>query len=201
MDSGFGGSQSTKQCCKDSYSEKRSKNMNPRFGFDAIPDLVQRYWNYASPAQREREQNIMQNRAPAFQERRYLSLEDMVVLTQWKSPRTVPWVNQNGDPLVREVTRLSLSQNISEELRIEILTLLDGVQLRVASVVLHFAFVDKYPILDYRALWSLQEPQPKAYTFDLWKRYTDFCRRYIAEHQISMRDFDKALWTYSRENQ
>jgi len=175
--------------------------MNPRFPAAEIGGLEQRYWNYSSEVQRERENNIIQNTGPAFRQRGYLTKDDLVLLTRWKSPRSLPRVEQNADCFVKEVTTISLSEDTSEELRIKILTILDGVQWSIASVVLHFAFPDQYPILDYRAIWSLQEPQPATYTFDFWMQYTEFCRAYIKQHQLCMRSFDRALWTYSKENQ
>jgi hypothetical protein len=176
--------------------------MEPRFPPDDIEVLAKRYWNYQSPAQRQRELDIIDTLAPAFRQRGYLNLDELVVLAAWKSPRIVPRVrDRNNATFVREVTRTALSPAISEEMRIKILPILQGVQWAVASVVLHFGFDDPYPILDFRVLWSLQEPQPTAYTFDLWRRYTDFCRQYSKEHRVSMRLLDRALWTYSKERQ
>lgn len=175
--------------------------MNPRFPADDIDGLEQHYWNHLSEVQRERENNIIQNTAPAFRQRGYLTMGDLVLLTQWKSPRNLPRVRQNSDGFVGEVTTISLSGHTPEELRIKILTILDGVQWSIASVVLHFVFPDQYPILDYRVIWSLQEPQPATYKFDFWMQYTQFCQGYIREHNVSMRSFDRALWTYSKENQ
>jgi len=175
--------------------------MEPRFDPADIAQLEERYWNHANAAQQERERHIVEQLAPAARQRQHFTLAHLLVLAQWKSPRTVPSVERNRDEFVREVTALALSEEVSEEMRIKCLPLLHGVQWPVASVILHFGFEDRYPILDFRALWSLQEPQPQTYELDLWTRYTDFCRQYIAEHGVSMRVFDRALWTYSKENQ
>lgn len=175
--------------------------MEPRFAADDVAGLAQRYWEFSSPVQREREHSIIQTVAPAFRQRGYLTREDFILLVWWKSPRTVSRAEQNNDALLEEVTRLALSQGVSEELRIRILPVLNGVQWPVASVILHFGFENQYPILDFRALWSLQEAQPRTYSFDLWLRYVAFCRQYVVQHQVTMRDLDRALWTCSKENQ
>ena len=60
---------------------------------------------------------------------------------------------------------------------------------------------DPYPILDYRALWTLGVEKPPAYHFDLWSAYTQYCRELAREIGVSMRDLDRALWQYSKENQ
>lgn len=79
---------------------------------------------------------------------------------------------------------------------------LHGVSWPTASVVLHFWHNDPYPILDFRALWSLGfDKQPTYYTFDIWSKYTDFCRRLAKESEVSMRTADRALWQFSSENQ
>jgi len=175
--------------------------MEPRFAPTDIAPLEQRYWDHSSAVQQEREHSIVEQLAPVARQRGHFRLDDLLVLARWKSPRTIPNVERNSDQFVREVTGLALSQGVSEEMRIKCLPLLCGVQWPVASVVLHFGSEDRYPILDFRALWSLQEPQPETYELDLWLRYTDFCRQYVAEHHLSMRTFDRALWTYSKENQ
>lgn len=90
----------------------------------------------------------------------------------------------------------------SEQLRIQVWTLLAGVSWPTASVFLHFAFPEKYPILDVRALWSLKiDPPPKQYTFPFWKEYADFCRNLSLETVRDMRTLDKALWMYSKRHQ
>jgi hypothetical protein len=71
-----------------------------------------------------------------------------------------------------------------------------------ASVLLHFAHRDRFPILDFRALWSLgiDEP-PTAYTFEFWSAYTRECRSLAEAAEVSMRTLDRALWQYSKEQQ
>lgn len=61
--------------------------------------------------------------------------------------------------------------------------------------------MDLYPILDYRALWSLGIDPPPAYDFPFWRAYTLACRELAAGAGVSMRDLDRALWQYSKENQ
>ena len=58
-----------------------------------------------------------------------------------------------------------------------------------------------YPIIDYRALWSLGVTDPPPYTFDFWWAYTEHCRALAKKYRASMRVLDRALWQYSKENQ
>lgn len=76
-----------------------------------------------------------------------------------------------------------------------------GVDYPVASVVLHFCVATDYPILDVRALWSLHITKPAVYGFRFWWDYVRICRQEAACHGMTVREFDKALWQYSKENQ
>jgi hypothetical protein len=136
----------------------------------------------------------------AAQSRGHLEPEELQVLARWKTPRTAPHIERNGADFVREVTRCALSTR-SERLRIEVLTLLDGVDLPTASVILHFAHPDPYPILDYRALWAIGSNEKPPYSFEIWEPYVAFTRATAQRLNVSMRKLDRALWQFSKERQ
>ncbi len=50
-------------------------------------------------------------------------------------------------------------------------------------------------------LWSLGHAKPPAYTVDFWLAYTRFMRDLAVASGLSMRELDRALWQYSKENQ
>jgi hypothetical protein len=86
--------------------------------------------------------------------------------------------------------------------RVRALTALQGVGLPSASILLHFAHRDPYPILDERALWSLGvDPPPAYYSYELWWHYTRTCRALADEAGVSMRTLHRALWQYATEHQ
>ena len=135
----------------------------------------------------------------------HLTKKDLIELVDWKAPRTVKKLKKNKDEYVKEITQITLTAK-NERTRIEALTCLDGVGWPVASVVLHFFHKDRYPILDYRALWSVSmlkenssTATPNRYCFDCWWEYVEFCRKTADTAGISMRQLDKALWKYSKE--
>ena len=68
-------------------------------------------------------------------------------------------------------------------------------------MILHFCDRAPYPILDYRALWSLGTGVPPTYSLTFWMRYTDFVRGLAERTGSSMRIVDRALWQYSKEQQ
>lgn len=130
----------------------------------------------------------------------HLTKRQLRLLARWKSPRSAPHIEHNSESFVREVSGFAMAA-IDERARIEALTLLDGVLWPTASVALHLFHVDDYPILDFRALWSVGEKVPAQYTFECWLPYVTFCRAIARRNGVSMRVLDRALWQYSKEHQ
>lgn len=157
------------------------------------------YW--ASRYQYDGDGEIEETVAPAVRSRGHLIRDEFLRICMWKSPRPRRHYEKNSEELVREATRIALSA-AAEELRIGVLTVLEGVSKPVASTILHFCHAERYPILDFRALWSLGlEDRTVWYPFPFWWAYVRFCRRLADECGVSMRVLDRALWQYSRDNQ
>ncbi len=135
-----------------------------------------------------------------FIKNRYLDKKNFIRLGRWKSRRPIKHYQSNDDSMIKEITRLSLTTK-NEEIQIKLLFLLKGVSWPVASVFLHFAFPDKYSIMDYRAIWSLGWENPKSYNFKFWQRYCNEIRKIANKLALDIRTVDKALWQYSKENQ
>jgi hypothetical protein len=134
-----------------------------------------------------------------------LTLGDLCAICDWKAPRAAGNARKNTDAEVQEITRLALSC-AEERVRIEVLQVLHGVNYPTASVILHFYHPDPYPIIDYRALWTLGFTQPSQYRFEFWWQYVQACRKLHErakrdDETLTMRKLDRALWQYSKENQ
>jgi len=131
----------------------------------------------------------------------YLTSAELLQFFVWKTGgRGQSRCKKNLESYVRELTGISFKTK-EERLQVEVLTLLDGVEWPVASAILHFVFPGKYPILDFRALWSLGIDKPPMYNYTFWKAYTDTCRDLAKATKVDMRTLDRALWQYSKENQ
>jgi len=163
-----------------------------RFPPTDIPHYAARYDNPSEAA--------AEAFAPAARARGYLTHAELIALGEWKSPRIRPRLAANEPEFVEAATRAAFSTP-DERLRIEVLTLLRGVGWPMASTLLHWCHPDPYPILDYRALWSLGIDSPPPYDFPFWRAYTAHCRELTAQAGVTMRVLDRALWQYSRENQ
>ena len=137
-----------------------------------------------------------------FDNHKFLDRTHFLKLCLWKSPRPKKHYEDaiNSDERIKYITSLAISST-DEYFKISSLQLLKGVSMPVASVILHFARPDKYPILDFRAIWSLGWQQPKQYTFEFWEKYCNYIRETAKSLKVSLRILDKALWQYSKEHQ
>lgn len=148
----------------------------------------------------EAETQLVEVIGPEARKQGYFSRDQFLAACHWKTPRTAPRCAENSPRWIQEVTGAALATS-SEGLRIEVFTLLRGVSWPTASVLLHIAHADPYPIVDFRALWSLQQSVPKQYGFTFWWAYTESCRSLAERAAVDMRTLDRALWQYSKERQ
>ena len=138
--------------------------------------------------------------APDAKRRGYLTREEFVAVCKWKTPRSQQLVRANRRDVVEAVTRAALDSR-HENVKIGVLQLLKGVSFPTASVILHFCDKRPYPIVDYRALWSLGLTTRPAYTLDFWLQYVGYVRGLAIRSGQTMRTVDRALWQYSKERQ
>lgn len=163
-------------------------------------EKIEEYARKYDESYRDTDGDLFENEMKVWlKDHRYLDKERFVEIGRWKSKRPSRWYERNDDSLVREITRFSFTAD-SEEAKIKSLLVLSGVSYRMASTILHFAFPDKYSIMDFRALWSLGWEQPKAYNFAFWQKYCEEIKKLSAETGQSLRTVDKALWEYSKRN-
>lgn len=172
-------------------------SMTTRFHLSEVPAIAARYSSPDEPS--------VIAIVPAVRRQGHLTKDQLFTLCRWKSPRSAGRVRRNSAAFVEEITRFALSAT-DERARIEPLTLLDGVDYPTASCILHWFHTDPYPIVDFRAIWSLQLSQTPPYSFDFWQSYFTGWRELLAKARrvsanVTPRLFDQALWQYSNENQ
>ena len=131
----------------------------------------------------------------------WYTLPDFQKVMLWKTPRSRTLCAMNSEASVVSATRLALATPHAHE-RMNALIGLHGVAFPSASVLLHFAHRDRFPILDFRAIWSLGiDTPPATYSFAFWSAYTRACRSLADEAGVSMRTLDRALWQFSKQQQ
>jgi hypothetical protein len=174
--------------------------MKLRFPVSEIRGLSDRYVAELGKRDRCLTDAITQRVFPAYEGRGHLTKEEFLTVCAWKTPRSKPRCESNDEAFVQAISQLSRTTEC-EQLRIQAWTLLAGVKWPTASVFLHFTFPGQYPILDFRALWSLRTNVPPHYTFSFWWSYAEFCRELVRRAGVTMRVLDQALWKYSELHQ
>ncbi|MCH8261699.1 MAG: hypothetical protein IIA77_01435 [Proteobacteria bacterium] len=166
--------------------------MNLRFPESQIIEIAKRY------------NDPLDDKVMSFKEtiqtKGYIDKDQLKLVAKWKAPRSAGRIENNTDSYIKEITSFAFSAK-DERSRIEILTILSGVAWPTASVLLHLYHKDKYPILDFRALWSANSLIQNQYNFGFWEEFISFCREIAVRNQTSMRTLDRAMWQYSKENQ
>ena len=95
-----------------------------------------------------------------------LSYTEFLELAEWKTSRTKSRYRSNTPASVAEITGHALPAS-EPRFQIEVLRLLDAIDWATASVILHFCYRERWPILDVRAFWSLGRVVPKHITYPL----------------------------------
>ncbi len=134
----------------------------PVFSRDDVAALADRYLHPKSARDRaviEDEKTILKRTAPGIRRRGYVQLEELKAICRWKSTRSARHVGKNDPLFVRETTHAALATRC-DRLRIEVLTLLDGVEWPTASVLLHFAAAD--PTRRNEAAYHPRPPRPRV---------------------------------------
>jgi hypothetical protein len=162
----------------------------PQFPLADVPALAARF-DFDSDAE-------VGAAGAAARARGHYTKPELLLVCEWKTPRSKSLVARNAPALVKSTTRAAFATEDESE-RMAALLSLRGVQAPTASVLLHFAFPERYPIIDWRALESLGQPRRSAYTIGYWLAYLDACRDLAARAGVGMRVLDKALWQFSRE--
>jgi len=174
-------------------------DFNLRFPIDQLADFADLY--NQKNKYRDQESSIVNELGPKARTNGYLTKKDFLEICCWKSTRPKKWAEQNSEEFIKEISTIALSAH-SEKIHIGILTLLQGVLYPTASAILHIVHKKPYPILDFRALWSLGlDKLPYDYTYKFWINYTTTCRELAKFSGLSMRTVDRALWQYSADNQ
>jgi hypothetical protein len=162
-----------------------------QFPIERVPEYAARF-----PSDENDEALLIGRNA---RERGHYTLEEFRKVCRWKTPRSAPLVALNSAEDVVSRTAVALSEGSSERERIDALRSLRGVGWPTASVLLHFAYPDRYPILDKRVVHALGVRTPSTYSFGFWDAFAAVWRELAEQASVDGRTFDKALWQWSKE--
>jgi|GEM_PF-3400120 thermostable 8-oxoguanine DNA glycosylase len=127
------------------------------------------------------------------------SMEDMEWIVRWKSSRSIGYFERNDrEDVTQHVNDALAADSVSE--KVDVLTELDGVQVRMASAILLFVSPDRFTVLDWRA-WNvlhengyLPDEMPDDPTIEDYLLYLGACWAIANEYDVSLRTLDMALW-------
>lgn len=164
----------------------------PRFDRDQVQHFANRYdLTHDDPVSKM---------VADVQLRGFLTKSELAIVGDWKTARIRPKLATNSEELVHEATRLALAAS-SASVAIHVPQVLFGVGMPVASTLLHWFHRDPFPIIDFRALWSLQIEPPSSCTLAFWEEYVACARNLAKSWRVDMRTLDRALWQFSADNQ
>jgi thermostable 8-oxoguanine DNA glycosylase len=127
------------------------------------------------------------------------SMEDVEWIIRWKSSRSIGYFERNDrEDVTQHVNDALTADSVSE--KVDILSELDGVQVRMASAILLFVNPDRFTVLDWRA-WDvlhengyLPDEMPDDPTVEDYLLYLGACWAIANEYDVSLRTLDMALW-------
>lgn len=128
------------------------------------------------------------------------TVEDIEWIVRWKSSRSMGYFQRNDSEDVREcVERVLNVERVGR--KIEILTQLDGVAVRMASAVLMFMDPDRFTVLDWR-VWAvlhrmgyLPDEMPADPSVEEYLLFLGACWALANEYDVSLRTLDRVLWS------
>lgn len=132
---------------------------------------------------------------PAVAARGHYERVEFLAVGRWKSPRPGKHLAANTDADIADVTRIALGS--PTRLQHRVLTLLNGVQVPMATALLAVALPDRHTIFDVRSAealvrigaWDGQGGYPS---------YRETSVQVAAALGVSLRTLDRALWQWSK---
>ncbi len=134
----------------------------------------------------------------------HLTKEVLIKIAVWKTGSgRITKKRLNGEKdgkYIESVTKISLDayKEHNERLMLEVLTLLPGVKVRMASAILYFCFPEEYTTMDRRAWKALKDLRILKVDikddFEHWKMYNKACLKTAKDNIVPLRELDKALW-------
>jgi hypothetical protein len=143
-----------------------------------------------------------------IRERGFVLSDELYRIARWKSRRRADLVKANPDHVIEKVTKLALAlKDTDPGYAVDLLTVLKGVGVPMASVVLTVADPQEFGIIDIWTWQTLNRWQPDRFP---WKdtsgfSVTEFLRyletmRELARHGgLLCREVDMALWYVARK--
>jgi hypothetical protein len=126
------------------------------------------------------------------------SRANLITIFDWKTNgRGRKRLCANTDIEIADALRIAVEAK-TERASVAVLCGLNGVAVPVASAILTAIDPNRYTIIDFRALEALGYTGSDR-TINFYLGYLSKCRDLAKEYKVSLRDFDRALWQWSKD--
>jgi hypothetical protein len=127
------------------------------------------------------------------------NLADVETVVEWKSPRRMDRFKLNSAEQVEAAVRRAIEATDAGDVRraVSALTKLAGVKVKMASAILTAMFPTLYTVCDFRASRAVGVKDRSSLRF--YVAYLAACRGMAAQSGVSLRDFDRANWQWSKD--
>ena len=175
--------------------KKLDLNFKPQYKPAGIQKLITQYLKTPNQSGTAADKERKMEEAGSRIVNSTMSRQDADIIYKWKSPRRMDLFSMNKDGDVLQALREAIAAKSPRE-AIESLTRLQGVGVKMASAILTGMFPKDYTVCDFRAAEALGVKDSND--VDFYTSYLEFCRRTAKEHGVSLRDFDRANWQWSK---
>lgn len=142
------------------------------------------------------EQRLFDEIGPRIREDGHATKADLDDVCRWRAQRASGFVARNDPAEVTEITRMAFAPGVTDRVRLKLLTLLDGIAERTASVMLAMWDPDRYVAWDEsgaRVLTAAGRLEDASLPAN-WTTYLDAVRALAAEASLPPRDAEGALF-------
>lgn len=169
-----------------------------------IISKAEEYFEIASEERYQKEEPNQLQRLPTAFENGTWDWEDLEWIVRWKSPRPIKHFQSNDrdtvDDLIAKVVEAGSTQR-----KLDLLTDLSGVRVKMASAFLLFMDPKRYTVIDSRAGSVLTREgyipsNPDDPSIEEYINYLDVCRGLADEYEVELRTLDRALWVLGGSN-
>ncbi len=136
----------------------------------------------------------------SVRQRKCLTKNELIKICKWKSARAIWHIRKNTPAEIRKITGDALATQ-SEKKRIELLTMLRGVSIPMASAILMLTNPKRYGVIDIRVWQLLYEmkavdtnPGGKSFSSDQWCEFLAILRQYAKKHNVTARVIERTLF-------
>jgi thermostable 8-oxoguanine DNA glycosylase len=128
----------------------------------------------------------------------HITLEELLYITFWKSPRNLQAVKKNNNKDVIEITKKGLNRKENREKILALTTKINGKKLTgvgvaIASAMLTIIDPNQYGIIDFHAWHALYGEKKSLFSAEDYLKYLKDIKKIAEEEGVTPRDIDKGL--------